>query len=170
MSTLIKNNNKWLKIAGSGVPPVDVVEEDNMNPVTSNAVAEALEDLENDVADLKTDVTALKTNVSQDLSTLNWNTQYVDLGSWSTGGIIKKAGVVQFNKIFTVKAGISASGALICSGLPRPAMQVEVPMSWDGDSAIGGFFLTANGDLYSFATVTADTNCRINLCYIAAED
>lgn len=39
MSTLIKNNNKWLKVAGSGVPPVDVVEEDNMNPVTSNAVA-----------------------------------------------------------------------------------------------------------------------------------
>lgn len=129
-----------------GLEVVDVIENGNMNPVTSNAVAKV---------------------TSHDLSTLTWNTTYVDLGTWTTGGILEKCGIVQFTKIFSVKAGIPA-GTIICSGLPRPAMAAEIPVAWDGNSAIGGFFLNTNGDLASWATVTADTNCRINLVYIKA--
>lgn len=130
-----------------GLEVVDVIEEDNMNPVTSNAVAEI---------------------TSHDLSTLTWNTTYISLGTWTTGGVLEKCGIVQFTKIFSVKAGIP-SGTIICSGLPKPAMAAEIPVAWDGDSAIGGFFLNTNGDLASWATVTADTNCRINLVYIKAQ-
>lgn len=125
---------------------VDVIENGNMNAVTSNAVAKI---------------------TSRDLSTLTWNATYVDLGTWTTGGVLEKCGIVQFTKIFSVKAGIPA-GTIICSGLPKPAMAAEIPVAWDGNSAIGGFFLNTNGDLASWATVTADTNCRINLVYIKA--
>lgn len=129
-----------------GLEVVDVIEDGNMNPVTSNAVAKI---------------------TSHDLSTLTWNTTYIDLGTWTTGGVLEKCGIVQFTKIFSVKAGIP-SGTIICSGLPKPAMAAEIPVAWDGDSAMGGFFLNTNGDLASWATVTANTNCRINLVYIKA--
>lgn len=125
---------------------VDVIEEDNMNPVTSNAVAKI---------------------TSHDLSTLTWNTTYINLGTWTTGGILEKCGIVQFTKIFSVKAGIPA-GTIICSGLPKPVMAAEIPVSWDSNSAIGGFFFSTNGELSSWAEVTADTTCRINLVYIKA--
>ena len=42
MSMGIIESSEYNKVAGSGVTPVDAVEEGNMNPVTSNAVAEAL--------------------------------------------------------------------------------------------------------------------------------
>lgn len=131
----------------SGLEVVDVIEEDNMNPVTSNAVAEI---------------------TSHGLSTLTWNTTYVDLGTWATGGVLEKCGIVQFTKIFTVKAGIPA-GTIICSGLPRPAMAIEIPVAWDDNTARGGFFFNTSGDISVWADVTADTNCRINLVYIKAQ-
>jgi len=131
----------------TGVPVVvDKVESGNLNPVTSNAVAKV---------------------TSHDLSTLTWNTTYVDLGTWPTGGILERCGIVQFTKIFTVKAGIPA-GTIICSGLPRPAMAVEIPVAWDNDTARGGFFFNTNGDISVWGDVTTDTNCRINLVYIKA--
>jgi hypothetical protein len=129
-----------------GLEVVDVIENGNMNAVTSNAVAKI---------------------TSRDLSTLTWNTTYVDLGTWATGGILERCGIVQFTKIFTVKAGIPA-GTIICSGLPRPAMAVEIPVAWDNDTARGGFFFNTNGDISVWADVTTDTNCRINLVYIKA--
>ena len=129
-----------------GLEVVDVIENGNMNPVTSNAVAKI---------------------TSHDLSTLTWNTTYVDLGTWATGGILERCGIVQFTKIFTVKAGIPA-GTIICSGLPRPAMATEIPVAWDNNTARGGFFFNTNGDLSVWAEVTTDTNCRINLVYIKA--
>lgn len=131
----------------SGLEVVDVIEDGNMNPVTSNAVAEI---------------------TNHGLSTLTWNTTYIDLGTWATGGILEKCGIIQFTKIFTVKAGIPA-GTIICSGLPRPAMNIEIPVAWDADTARGGFFFTTNGDISVWADVTTDTNCRINLVYIKAQ-
>ena len=47
-------------------------------------------------------------------------------------------------------------------------MTVEVPVTWDGADASGGFFLNANGELAIFAGVAVDTNCRVNLVYIKA--
>jgi len=129
-----------------GLEIVDVIESGNMNAVTSNAVAKI---------------------TNHGLSTLTWNTTYVDLGTWATGGVLEKCGIVQFTKIFTVKAGIPA-GTIICSGLPRPAMAVEIPVAWDNDTARGGFFFNTNGDISVWADVTTDTNCRINLVYIKA--
>lgn len=128
---------------------VDKIEDNNMEAVTSNAVYDATK------------------TISHDLSTLTWNTTYVDLGTWATGGILEKCGIVQFTKIFTVKAGIPA-GTIICSGLPRPAMAIEIPVAWDNDTARGGFFFNTSGDISVWADVTTDTNCRINLVYIKA--
>lgn len=125
---------------------VDRIEAGNMNPVTSNAVAKI---------------------TSHGTSEVTWNTTYADPSSWSSGGLIEKCGIVQFTKIFTVKAGVP-TGTVICSGLPKPAMTVEVPVTWDGADASGGFFLNANGELAIFAGVAVDTNCRVNLVYIKA--
>lgn len=142
--------NYIIKATQVGAPadfaPVDIVESGNMKAVTSNAIAKI---------------------TSHGLSTLTWNTTYVDLGTWTTGDVLEKCGIVQFTKIFTVKAGIPA-GTIICSGLPRPAMAIEVPVAWDNNTARGGFFFNTNGDISVWADVTTDTNCRINLVYIKA--
>ena len=128
---------------------VDKIEDNNMNGVTSNAVYDATK------------------TIVHDLSEVTWNTTYVDLGTWVSGGLLEKGGIVQFSKIFTVKAGVPA-GTVICSGLPRPAMLTEIPASWDDYSAKGGFFLNNAGEISVWSDVTVDTNCRINLVYVKA--
>lgn len=155
--TMIKKDGHWVTVAGG----------QRMWVGTKAQLDAALAagELEDGTAVMVTD--DYEETTSHDPSEVTWNTTYVDLGTWTTGGVLEKCGIVQFTKIFSVKAGIP-TGTLICSGLPKPAMAVEIPVAWDGDSAIGGFFLNTNGDLASWATVTADTNCRINLVYIKA--
>lgn len=128
---------------------VDKIEDNNMNGVTSNAVYDATK------------------TISHAISEVTWNPTYVDLGTWSSGGLLERCGIVQFTKIFTVKAGVPA-GTVLCSGLPRPAMTVEIPSSWDTETAQGGFFLNTSGEISVWADVTVDTNCRINLVYVKA--
>ena len=128
---------------------VDVIEDNNMNGVTSNAVYDATK------------------IITHDISELTWNPTYVDLGTWVSGGLLEKGGIVQFSKIFIVKAGVPA-GTVICSGLPTPAMLTEIPASWDDYTAKGGFFLNLAGEISVWSEVTVDTICRINLAYVKA--
>lgn len=123
---------------------VDTIENGNMKPVTSNAVAKVIN----------------RTNE------LVWNTEYVDLGSWTSGGLLEKCGFIIINKIVTLKANCP-SGALLCTGFPAPIVGMEIPISFDNEEMSGGLFLDVYGELRAWITPNEnDENIRINLIYI----
>ena len=122
----------------------DAVTNGDMNPVTSNAVAK----------------------VTNRINELVWNTEYVDLGSWTSGGLLEKCGFIMINKLITIKANCPA-GALLCTGFPRPMVGMEIPVSFDNPEMGGGLFLDVSGELRAWITPSeVNEIIRINLIYM----
>lgn len=114
MSTLIKKNNKWLKVAGSGVPPVDVVEEDNMNPVTSNAVANAFGNIGSFIHCGLPEYT-LSQQTTQIMSTVN-----VPKGTWLLIGASMSTTAEE------IKLVVTGDGATLSTGTIRASRSSSV--------------------------------------------
>lgn len=151
MSTLIKNNNKWLKVAGSGVPPVDVVEEDNMNPVTSNAVAKALSNTE------KTTGTGSRSIAN--VSSTNFGATWVKIGH-----TVQATVQLQFSRTFQEFTDLVA-------GFPKPVSRIDIfAMSTNIDN-VYMMQLYPNGTLYSNSKypIAEGQMYRATFTYLAEE-
>lgn len=122
----------------------NVVTSGDMNPVTSNAVAKVI----------------------NHTNELVWNTEYIDLGSWSSGGLFERCGFVLLDKILLLKANCP-TGALLCTGFPAPTVGMEIPVSFDNAQMGGGLFLDTNGDLRAYVTSNEnDETFRVNFIYM----
>lgn len=122
----------------------DSVTNGDMNPVTSNAVAK----------------------VTNHTNELVWNTEYVDLGQWSSGGLFERCGFVLLDKILMLKANCP-TGALLCTGFPRPIVGMEISVSFDNAQMGGGLFLDTNGDLRAYVTHNENNESfRVNFVYM----
>lgn len=124
--------------------PVDTVANGNMKAVTSNAVAKVI----------------------NHTNELVWNTEYIDTGSWNSGGLFERCGFVLLDKILSLKANCP-SGALICTGFPRPIVGMEIPISFDNALMGGGLFLDTDGNLRVYATSSENVEVfRVNFIYM----
>lgn len=110
--------------------------------------------------------------IIHDSSKLTWRGPNFILPNYNTGGLVEKDGVVQFTHAIYFSSGFPAETKfLICHGLPKPAVPIEAPLSFNNADAFGFLSLDTEGYLYATMQPGNGVTGSFNITYIkAAED